>query len=350
VNSIIQAEVRIYLFTYRRHNLLPRAVASLLDQTHKNWICELHNDDPEDSFPEKLAARVNDPRIEYARHKKNLGPTATFNLAFQSAKEPYVSILEDDNWWEPTFLARMISIMARHPDVTVGWANMWLSKEGLEGGWQRQGTIWPVNQNAEVTLFKVPDPRQVCSAIHSNGAMLVRNRELSRFVVPPFIPFFAMEAVRDRLYPGPLLLANEPLANFAITRTNARGETADQNMQILVLLTQTFLAHAMVSGDFYRQMWTASRGSLGHKHRALLVAALNSGRFWEVVRGSTWADLCLVLAWALRHPLRFGKLFRAAEAFPDIFNFLNAASRSRSAEWNANPNQSADQKIHDTRS
>lgn len=43
---------RVYLCTYRRNNLLSRALNSLLAQTFKDWVCELHNDDPEDSFPE----------------------------------------------------------------------------------------------------------------------------------------------------------------------------------------------------------------------------------------------------------------------------------------------------------
>lgn len=308
---------------------------SLLRQTHENWICELHNDDPNDSVPEQLVARADDSRIKYVRHAQNLGAVGSFNLAFQPVREPYVSILEDDNWWEPTFLARLLSVMARHPDVTVGWVNMWLWQECEGGRWGRQGTIWPDHQTTKVTVFEVPDPRQVCSALHSNGAMLVRNRDFPGFVVPQFTPFFAVESVRERLYPGPLLLVNEPLANFAITRSTARGETADQNMQILVLLAQTFLAHASVSIEFYRQAWMVCRGSLGHKHRALLVAAIQAGCWGRMLRAARLRDLALVAAWALRHPFRFASLFRAGERFPEVFAFLDTASRSRIPEWNS---------------
>src|SRR5687768_20382 len=95
------ADVRVYLFTYRRNHLLPRALDSLLAQTHRGWVCELHNDDPNDPFPGELVARINDPRITYVRHETNLGPTRTFNHAFRPVAEPFVSLLEDDNWWEP---------------------------------------------------------------------------------------------------------------------------------------------------------------------------------------------------------------------------------------------------------
>jgi Glycosyl transferase family 2 len=330
----IQADMRIYVFTYRRHDLLPRAVNSLLRQTHENWICELHNDDPNDSFPEELVARTNDPRIRYVLHAQNLGAVGSFNLAFQSVCEPYVSILEDDNWWEPDFLATMLRLMEQYPQVSVAWANMWLSQEMGDGTWQRNGSIWPVTTEDEIQEFLPPDARQVCGALHSNGAMLVRVSEATMFTVPKSQPFFAIEPVRERAYPGSLLLVRRPLANFALTRASTRGETADQNMQILVLLAQTFLAHANVSGDFHRRIWIACRGSLGHKHRALLVGAILAGRLFPMLKAARLRDLLLVAAWALRHPFRFRALFQARERFPEVFAFLDAASRSRVLEWN----------------
>ena len=228
----IQADMRIYVFTYRRHDLLPRAVNSLLRQTHENWICELHNDDPNDSFPEELVARTNDPRIRYVLHAQNLGAVGSFNLAFQSVCEPYVSILEDDNWWEPDFLATMLRLMEQYPQVSVAWANMWLSQEMGDGTWQRNGSIWPVTTEDEIQEFLPPDARQVCGALHSNGAMLLRVSEATMFTVPQSQPFF-----RDRTRPGTRLprfvAAGAPPAGQLCpnpgldTRRNRRPEHAD---------------------------------------------------------------------------------------------------------------------------
>ena len=328
-----QADVRVYLFTYRRHNLLARAVESLLQQTHANWVCELHNDDPDDSYPEQLVACVNDPRIKYVRHERNLGAVGSFNLAFRPVAERFISILEDDNWWEADFLAAMLRAMEEHPQVSVAWANMWLWRENANSAWEKQGAIWPLADDGEATLFEKPDPRGVCYALHSQGAMLVRNTRQTMIAVPVTLPVFAIEPVRERTLPGPFLLVRKPMANFAMTMGTARGETADQNMQILVLLAQTFLAHAHVADEFYRRMWLACRGSLGHKHRALLVAAILAGRLGKVLKGAHLSDLALVVAWALRHPVRFRALFRAQERFPEVFAFLDAASRSRRPEW-----------------
>jgi glycosyltransferase involved in cell wall biosynthesis len=331
----LPADVRVYLFTYRRNNLLPRAVESLLKQTHKNWICELHNDDPNDLFPGQLVAQINDPRIRYIRHVKNIGAMGSFNLAFQPVAEQYISLLEDDNWWEPDFLSTMCSVMGQNPQVSVAWANMWFSREAADGTWHREGSIWPPSNVQDIQIFDLPDPRQVCGAIHSNGAMIVRVSEKTMFPTPQSLPFFAIEALRERGYPGPMLLVLRPIANFALTRATTRGETADQNMQILALLAQTFLENAELSDSLATQLWKVCRGSLGHKFRALLVGAIRSRRLVQMLKVARLRDLLLIVAWSLRHPVRFFRLFDAQRAYPEVYSFLSAASVARANERRA---------------
>lgn len=327
-----QADVRVYLFTYRRNHLLPRALDSLLAQTHTNWVCELHNDDPADAFPGELVARLNDPRITYVRHERNLGPTESFNQAFRPIRERFVSLLEDDNWWEPQLLERLLSSIARHPEVTLAWANSWLWREGDNGGWERDGTIWPIEPQDATTVFHPPDARQACRAIHSHGAMILRVLDTTMFPCPAAMPIFAIEPVRERGYPGSFLLVREPLANFAITRQSWRSETADENMQILVLLAQTMIDGEAHSREFYRRMWIECRGSRGHQHRALVVAGALAGRLSKVLKGARPSDLALVAGWALRYPRRMMTLFRAGTRFPEVRAFLEAAARARRAE------------------
>lgn len=326
------ADVRVYLFTYRRNHLLPRALDSLLRQTHTNWVCELHNDDPADVYPGELVARINDPRITYVRHDRNLGPTETFNHAFRPVREPFVSLLEDDNWWEPAMLARLLTAIAPHPEIHLAWANSWLWRETATGGWEKAGTIWPVDPSEQSSIFPLPDPRQACRAIHSHGAMVLRVSDQTMFPCPGTMPIFAIEPIRERGYPGAYLLVREPLANFAITRESWRRETADENMQVLVLLAQTLLAGECYSDEFYRRVWIECRGAHGHRHRALLVAGALAGRLPRVLKGARFADLALVVGWALHHPRRLMRLFKARERFPEVFTFLDASARSRREE------------------
>jgi glycosyltransferase involved in cell wall biosynthesis len=328
VSTAVAADVRVYLFTYRRNHLLPRALSSLLAQTHTNWVCELHNDDPDDLFPGQLVAETNDPRITYVRHERNLGPTATFNHAFRPVRESFVSLLEDDNWWEPTMLARLLAAIRQHPRINVAWVNSHLWRETSSGEWERAGTIWPV-EGEPITIFDRPDPIQACRAIHSHGAMVLRVTRETMVPCPASMPIVAIEPIRERAYPGRLLLIREPLANFAITLHSWRSETADENMQMLVLLAMTFMATSPNTEDFYARMWDLCRGDRGHKHRVLVVAGIKSGRLFSVIRGAAVTDLVLVAGWALLHPRRFVNLFAAARRFPDVYAFLAAPGRNQ---------------------
>lgn len=319
------ADVRVYVFTYRRNHLLPRALNSLIAQTHTNWICEVHNDDPLDPFPRALVAEIADPRVTYVPHERNLGPTENFNHAFRPVREPFVSLLEDDNWWEPRLLERLLAAIAPHPSVTLAWGNSHLWRETETGEWQREGTIWPVEGEDAVTIFDRPDPRQACRAVHSHGAMVLRVTPETMVPSPRSMPIVVIEPVRERAYPGKLLLVREPLANFAITRESWRSETADENMQLLVLLALTLMMHCPDTTAFFSRMWIECRGSRGHSQRGLIVAGALAGRLRRVLVSAPPRDLALVAAWALRHPRRFANLFAAPRRFAEVFEFLKAA-------------------------
>ena len=60
------ARLRIFLLTYRRPHLLRRALNSLLEQSMTDWVCELHNDAPDDDSPRTLLDELapKDPRID----------------------------------------------------------------------------------------------------------------------------------------------------------------------------------------------------------------------------------------------------------------------------------------------
>jgi len=325
------ADVRVYLLTYRRNHLLPRALDSLIAQTHTNWICELHNDDPDDPFPETLVAAANDRRITYHRHARNLGPTASFNNVFKPIHEPFISLLEDDNWWEPQLLERLFAAIAPHPSINVAWSNCHLWRETGQHEWRREGTIWPVDGHGAITIFETPHPMQACRAIHSNGAMILRVTNETTVPTPLSAPFVAVERMRERAYPGRLLMVREPLANFAITLESSRRETADESMQLMVLLAMTLMKRCPDTREFFGRMWAECRGARGHLLRPLVVAGAMAGRLRRVLMSASPGDLAVVAAWAMLNPRRFAGLFKAPARFPEVLEFLEAAGARAAA-------------------
>ncbi|MEO6994123.1 MAG: glycosyltransferase, partial [Lacunisphaera sp.] len=232
--------VRVFLPTYRRAKMLPRAVASLQAQTMSHWICELHNDDPDDTFPAQLVQQLGDPRIRLVTHERNLGPIATFNLFYNPTTEPFYALLEDDNSWEPRFLERMITGLSAHPQSVLAWCNQSIARESQTGEIIPTGhTVNPV-ESGDPRLIPWGDLRQVMGARHANGSMVIRSQPGKNYPTPE-IPFGCVEAFRERMLTHPLLYVPETLATFTITQTTARRNDHVTWGSALVLLAATFL-------------------------------------------------------------------------------------------------------------
>lgn len=299
-----------------------RAVQSLLGQTFQDWVCELHNDDPQDPSPGKLIESIGDKRITVVNHKENLGATRTFNLFFKSAREPFFALLEDDNWWQPEFLEMMISVISRYPQVQVAWANMRLWEERADGTWQETANnIWEVDWT-EPRLMHWPDPRQMNGALHSNGAMLARSN-FEYFPVPESINFAAIEPFRERTFVHPLLFVPQTLANFAVTRGTARPSDAASWMHAVAVLTGTYLSEIKLPPEQLRGLWVNARQGSRSTHVLFACAAHFTG-CRNMLRYASLNDWLWSSAFTLRHPLRMYSamhLFTEKKAEEDFLKF-----------------------------
>lgn len=107
----ICVEVRVP--TYRRPKLLRRALVSIIEQTHTNWICVVLDDEMDGTDAEDVCHSLKDKRIIYTRNINNLGISKNIDLAFSiksisSAK--YICVLEDDNYFLPNYFESNILI------------------------------------------------------------------------------------------------------------------------------------------------------------------------------------------------------------------------------------------------
>jgi len=328
------ASVRVHLPTYRRPTMLPRALASLRAQTCTDWVCELHNDDPADPEPARLLAQLGDPRITLVTHERNLGGTATFNLFFRPVAEPFCSILEDDNWWEPDFLATMLATAAARPDITVFWANMRIAAEQPDGRFTDTGrTIWPDGSEA-VRLFAWGQPQQVCGALHSNGAMLLRTRPGQDYQIPA-VPFAVIEPFRERLFPHPLALVTRPLATFSLTRQSHRSRDVREWAETQAMLAATFFRDCPWPDERLRQTWADARAQTPPGTTNLIQAALAQRGGRPGLHHARWRDWWIVLRGFVRRPGLYFQLRRSRERHADWWRFLEENTGRRWQESSA---------------
>jgi len=327
------ATVRVYLCTYRRHALLPRALNSLVAQSFDDWVCEVHNDDPTDDFPRRLVREIADPRVRIVDHDRNLGIGATFNLVYQQTGEEFVSMLEDDNWWEPQFLEVMVDTMRAWPNVDLAWSNMRLWQEREDGSWLDTGeNLWQREQAAEVELHFFPSLARISEARHSNGAMLVRTRRIRDFVIPDSTTSSAMEAVRERTFPHPLLFVPRVLANFALTRSTSRSLDLSDWMHSHLLLVASFLRNVPLDAPALRILWHLARTAETRSTNDLLLAGLLFKGARRVLRYATLGDVVRLMASLVRHPGRMRRTLRRIRRDAELLPFLDRWTTERVRE------------------
>lgn len=304
--------------------MLRRALSSLLAQKFTDWICELHNDAPDDNAPQKLVEEINDGRISYHPHPENYGPVRSFNLFFRPIQEPFFSILEDDNWWEPELLERLLKLLEMHRTANLAWANMRVWKEKADGSWLRTGeTVWDQQIYREPKVFRWPDPKQVYAPLHSIGSMVVRASRWTTRPVPDSLPFFGIDPARERLYPAELILEPRILANFAVTLQTARKSNVTEDIQISVLLALSFLRQVNETEEFFKTVWKNAQGWPVRASNTLVIASLLAGKFRFLLSYATPVDWLFFVASLIKRPWRMFKLMRSASAFPEIASFLD---------------------------
>ena len=331
------ATIRVFVPTHRRARMLERALASLRAQTFRDWVCEVHNDAPDDDAPARLVARLGDARITHRPHARNLGPTATFNLIFQATPEPFYSMLEDDNWWDPDFLSSMLAAVEGHAGVAVAWANMRVWQEEPDGSFRDTGAlVHPFTAGEPPRLVPWGQPAQIHGAKHSNSAMLIRSRPHESFTTPD-VPIAVVEMFRERLFAHPLLFVPRPLAHFSRTLQTARSRSPGEWATLETMLVATFLKHARLDQVRLGEVWAEARAARPPRTTALLLASLVEPscrplRAWA--RPHDWLRLGRGV---VRRPLLLWRVLGSRRRHPDWWEFLDRATAARFAEQRGQP-------------
>lgn len=315
-------KVRVYVPTYQRHIMLARALKSLVAQTYNDWVCEVHNDDPADKFPEKLVKEIADPRIIIINHEKKQGGAKTINNCYAPTSENFISILEDDNWWEPDFLEEMVKAVNKNKHATVFWSNMKIWIEKPDGSFEDTKEFTNKNKaNNEFIEYWWPCRQQILGAVHSNGACLVRSGPLVDFRIPD-VPLATIESFRERMFPQPLIFVNKPLANFSVTLKTAREGGNPKWVEALTALAATFFKYSKWSQKEKEDEFSIGKTKYPPNTDIFLNAALVEKKCRFFFRLASPIDL---LKWSIRHLMRpqtFFKILLSRKTNKKMWAFL----------------------------
>lgn len=102
--------------TYRRPELLGRALRSVLRQTYPDFqVCIYDNASGDETAQVVAEVSQGDPRVKYYCHPTNIGAEANFIYGMERIDTPYFSFLSDDDLLLPTFFESTIQALTSHP-------------------------------------------------------------------------------------------------------------------------------------------------------------------------------------------------------------------------------------------
>lgn len=134
--------VSVIMPTYERPQFLERAVRSVLAQTHRNLELIVVNDAgcPVEDLLRGLDA---DGRITYVRLHENRNRSAARNAGLALARGKYVAYLDDDDWYLPSHLERLVGLLEHTGGAVAYGYSERVTEEKRTDGWA-QTAVTPI--------------------------------------------------------------------------------------------------------------------------------------------------------------------------------------------------------------
>lgn len=121
-----QTRVSVLVSTYSRPEFLRLALQSILAQTFTDFDVLVWNDGgvAMDELPE-----LADPRVRYHHHSENLGVMHAVAHGMRATQGEYIAHMDDDDEWEPEFLANQTRLLDEHPSAGIAFCDHWIVAE-----------------------------------------------------------------------------------------------------------------------------------------------------------------------------------------------------------------------------
>ena len=118
--SLLRPLVSVVIPTYKRAQLLRKAIISALAQERAGEVFDMEIIVVDDCSPDDTAQVAAEfPQVHYVRLSKNSGASGARNAGIKCAKGKYVALLDDDDEFLTHKLMVQVPILEAHPEIGV---------------------------------------------------------------------------------------------------------------------------------------------------------------------------------------------------------------------------------------
>ena len=122
-------KVSVVITTYRRADMLKRAVNSVLNQTYHNIEVIVVDDNDEKSDDRKntqeiMKSYIDNLKVKYIKHKVNMNGAAARNTGIKHSTGEIVCFLDDDDWYMKSKVEKQLDFLTKNKQykaVYCGW-------------------------------------------------------------------------------------------------------------------------------------------------------------------------------------------------------------------------------------
>lgn len=122
-------KVSVIITTYKRADMLKRAIDSVLNQSYENIeVLVIDDNDPDTIYRSQtqdiINSYINNNKVKYIKHKKNMNGAVARNTGIKASEGKVICFLDDDDWYKEDKIEKQLKYLLENRQfkaVYCGW-------------------------------------------------------------------------------------------------------------------------------------------------------------------------------------------------------------------------------------
>ncbi len=159
------SRVAVLVPSYNHVQFVSESIGSVRAQTFQDWNL-LAIDDRSNDGSAKLLRELEGDQISILENESNLGTYGTLERALNGSESEYVAILNSDDVWAPTKLARQVEALDHHPEVAFCYTlGRKIDSRGNPDPSTDMHADWPKGEIQELLPYLLTENRVLASGV-----------------------------------------------------------------------------------------------------------------------------------------------------------------------------------------